>query len=122
MVSQGAEMKASLRRKHVWRKRELKQGIRRLEKLMTTVANFKIALQLLITEAPHIQRLALVLGPSPLRPLHLYELCLSHGTIASADFTRTKLAEGLSRKVPFFFVYKIDSVIYLYLCLTFKFL
>lgn len=99
MVVCQAEMKASLRRKHVSRKREVKQGIKRLEKLMSTIANFRTALQLLITEMPQVDRLILVLGPSPLRPLHLYELCFSHGRIVSADFSRTKIADAVCRKV-----------------------
>ncbi|KAL3531353.1 hypothetical protein ACH5RR_010675 [Cinchona calisaya] len=98
MVVSQAEMKPSLRRKHFSRRREVKQGIKRLEKLMTTIADFRIALQLLITEVPHIDRLILVLGPSPLRPLHLYELCFSRGRIVSAEFSRTKVADALSRK------------------------
>ncbi|CDP03621.1 unnamed protein product [Coffea canephora] len=98
LLASQAEMKASLRRKHVSRKREVKQGIRRLEKLINSVSNFETALQLLIPQIPQVERLILVLGPSPLRPIHLYELCFSSGTTVSADFVRTKVADGICRK------------------------
>ncbi|KAI5680294.1 hypothetical protein M9H77_01521 [Catharanthus roseus] len=93
-----SEMKASLRRTHTARKREVKQGLRRMEKLMRSIANLKDAFQHLITEIPDIERVTLVLGASPLRPLQVYELCFSHEKIVPADFSRTRIAEGLSRK------------------------
>lgn len=88
----------SLRRKQAARKREVKMGIRRVEKLMNTISNLKSAVQLMITEVPNLETVILVLGPSPLRPLHVYELCFLQGRIVSGDFGRTKVAEGLSRK------------------------
>ncbi|KAL0371320.1 UNVERIFIED_CONTAM: hypothetical protein Sangu_0450100 [Sesamum angustifolium] len=88
----------STRRKQAARKREVKMGIRRLEKLMNCISNLKTALQLMIAEAPNVEKISLVLGPSPLRPLHVYELSFSHGRTVSADFCRSKVAETLSRK------------------------
>ncbi|KAL8530656.1 hypothetical protein ACS0TY_007624 [Phlomoides rotata] len=94
-----SEVKAiSARRKQATRKREVKMGIRRLEKLMGCVSNLKTALQLMINEVPNVERISLVLGPSPLRPLHVYELSFSHGRAVSGDFGRSKVAEALSRK------------------------
>ncbi|KAL2556816.1 hypothetical protein Fot_01555 [Forsythia ovata] len=94
-----SEVKAiSLRKKQAARKREVKMGIRRLEKLMNTISNLKSAVQLMITEIPNMETIILVLGPSPLRPLHVYELCFLHGRIVLGDFGRSKVAEGLSRK------------------------
>ncbi|KAK4357370.1 hypothetical protein RND71_022980 [Anisodus tanguticus] len=89
----------SLRRKHASRKREVRMGIRRLEKLMNTISSLKIALQLMIMEFPAIQRVVLILGPSPLRPLYVYELNFLHETEASGgDFTRNRVVETLSKK------------------------
>ncbi|KAL6500463.1 hypothetical protein OROHE_025829 [Orobanche hederae] len=88
----------SVRRKEASRKREVKMGIRRLEKLMDCVYNLKTALRSVITEVPSVEKISLVLGPSPLRPLHIYELSFSHGRSFSGDFSRSKIAETLSRK------------------------
>ncbi|CAA3006184.1 Hypothetical predicted protein [Olea europaea subsp. europaea] len=94
-----SEVKAvSLRRKQAARRREVKMGIRRLEKLMNTISNLKTAVQVMITEVPNLETIILVLGPSPLRPLHVYELCFLQGRIVSGDFGRSKVTEGLSRK------------------------
>lgn len=95
-------MKASLRREHLARKRELKQGLRRIEKLMKMIAALKEAIQHLITEIPHIERVTLVLGPSPLRPIHVYELYFSHERMVSDNFGKTKVSEWLCRKVLYF--------------------
>lgn len=111
-------MKASLRRTHTARKREVKQGLRRMEKLMRSIANLKDAFQHLITEIPDIERVTLVLGASPLRPLQVYELCFSHEKIVPADFSRTRIAEGLSRKVSHFLHTK--NLILLFLSLSFE--
>lgn len=95
-------MKAPLRRMHAGRKRDVKQGIRRFDKLMKTVASLRNALQLMITEIPNIEGVILVLGASPIRPQHVYEFCFKHGRVVSGgacDFTKTRLAEGISRKV-----------------------
>ncbi|XP_057800843.1 uncharacterized protein LOC131016220 [Salvia miltiorrhiza] len=94
-----SEPKAPLiRRKLAARKREVKMGIRRLEKLMGCISNLKAALQLLIAEVPNVDKISLVLGPSPLRPLHIYELSFSNGRPFLEDFSRSKTAETLSRK------------------------
>ncbi|KAG8389359.1 hypothetical protein BUALT_Bualt02G0221100 [Buddleja alternifolia] len=94
-----SEAKAiSTRRKQAARKREVKMGIRRLEKLMKCITNLKTALQSMFAEVPNIEKISLVLGPSPLRPLHVYELCFPHGRATSGDFSRSKIAETLSRK------------------------
>ncbi|XVF21787.1 hypothetical protein REPUB_Repub12eG0120200 [Reevesia pubescens] len=49
------EVKAYLRRKHIGRMREVKQGIRRMEKFMSKVSSLQTELQLMITEIPNIQ-------------------------------------------------------------------
>lgn len=66
---------------------------------MNCISNLKTALQLMIAEASKVEKVSLVLGPSPLRPLHVYELSFSHGRAVSGDFSRSKVAETLSRKV-----------------------
>ncbi|WCJ29196.1 hypothetical protein M5689_010844 [Euphorbia peplus] len=97
-----AEPKASVRRQNLSRRREVKGGIRRLDKLMNTVNLLESALQLIITQVPNLESFLLVLGPSPIRPHHVYELCFSHGRgpvlTASTDFSTTRAAEGISRK------------------------
>ncbi|EOX94789.1 F15k9.21, putative isoform 1 [Theobroma cacao] len=95
------EVKASLRRKHVGRMRECKQGIRRMEKFMNSVSCLQTALQLMISEIPNIQEVILVLGTSPIRPQHVYQMYFSHSNAApsvEADFIKGKTAEGLSKK------------------------
>ncbi|XP_042007083.1 uncharacterized protein LOC121755766, partial [Salvia splendens] len=95
-----SEPKAPLiRRKLAARKREVKLGIRRLEKLMGCISNLKAALQLLVAEVPNVDKISLVLGPSPLRPLHIFELNFSNGRPFLEGFSRSKTAETLSRKV-----------------------
>lgn len=95
------EAKASLRRQHCGRMREVKQGIRRLEKFMNRISSLQTALQLMIREIPNIQEVILVLGASPIRPQHVYQMHFSHANVApsaEADFVKGKTAEGLSRK------------------------
>ncbi|XP_042516128.1 uncharacterized protein LOC122090553 [Macadamia integrifolia] len=95
------EMKASSRRKHNGRMRELKQGVRKLEKLMNSISNIQTAMQLVLNEIPDIQGVIIVLGSNPVRPRHVYEMCFSHGKVTmelTNDFTKSKAAEMLSRK------------------------
>lgn len=66
---------------------------------MGCISNLKTALQLMIAEVPNVEKISLVLGPSPLRPLHIYELSFSQVRAVSKDFGRSKVAETLSRKV-----------------------
>lgn len=86
--------------------REVKYGIKRLQKLMTTTAEMEAALQLLLIEVPNIQNVLLILGSSSIRPQHVYEMCFSHGRdhfigTTASNFAKSKVAEGLSRKVVF---------------------
>ncbi|KAK2648279.1 hypothetical protein Ddye_015768 [Dipteronia dyeriana] len=95
------EVKGSTRRKHISRMREVKHGIRRFDKLMKTVSSLETMLHLIFREIRDIQQVVLILGGSPLRPQHVYELYFSHGKFVprcSGDFAKSKSAEGLSRK------------------------
>ncbi|XP_062145058.1 uncharacterized protein LOC133852329 isoform X2 [Alnus glutinosa] len=97
-----AKAVSSLRRKHMGRMREVKRGIRRLEKLMNAVSSLQAALKLLMSsEIANIREVVLVLGASPIRPLHVYQLCFSHGKVVlgEVDFAKSRAADGLSRKV-----------------------
>ena len=101
MVPTQAEV-ASSRRKRLGRMREVKQGIRRLQKFMDTFSGLQTSLQLMLSEVPDIQGIILVLGASPIRPQHVYELQFSHGRVVpggACNFIRSRAAEGLSRKV-----------------------
>ncbi|XP_010070221.2 uncharacterized protein LOC104457005 [Eucalyptus grandis] len=94
-------MRASFRRKHSGRMRELKRGFRSSEKLMSAISSLQDALRLVISESPHVREILLILGGSPLRPRYVYRLCFSHGKMVSrdaSDFTKNRAAEVLSRK------------------------
>ena len=86
------------------RMREARQGIRRFEKLMRAVSDFHAALKLAIGDLHDIEEAVLALGASSLRPQHVYELSFSRGgkslpAIGAPEFTKTRAAEALSRKV-----------------------
>ncbi|XP_043724327.1 uncharacterized protein LOC122671261 [Telopea speciosissima] len=101
LVLSEEEMKASTRRKHNGRMRELKQGFRKLEKLMNSISKLQTALQLVLNEIPDIQGFIIILGSNPVRPQHVYEICFSHGKVTmelTNDFTKSKAADALSRK------------------------
>ncbi|GAU23349.1 hypothetical protein TSUD_333960, partial [Trifolium subterraneum] len=92
---------ASFRRKHVSRMREIKVGIKRLDKLMSSLSNLKTALKLMINEVRTIGGVVLALGGSSLRPQNVYVLefpCQIDVSNAEDDFARNKAAEALSRK------------------------
>ncbi|XP_010941759.1 uncharacterized protein [Elaeis guineensis] len=95
------ESKPSFQRKHNLRKREVKQGIKRLEKLMNSISSLLSALQGALDEMPNIQGVTMVLGASPLRPQHVYQMLFFHGKFdygSAKDSTKSKVAEALSRK------------------------
>lgn len=92
---------ASSRRKRIGRMREVRQGIRRLQKFMDAFSGLQTALQLMLSEVPDIQGIILVLGASPIRPQHVYEFRFSHGRVVpggACNFIKSRAAEGLSRK------------------------
>ncbi|KAK8614636.1 hypothetical protein V6N13_068433 [Hibiscus sabdariffa] len=96
-----AKTEIKARRKHVGRMREVKRGIKKMEKFMSTISSLQTALQLMISEIPNIQEVILVLGASPIRPQHVYQLFFSHANpapTAEANFLKSKTAEGISRK------------------------
>ncbi|XP_027353136.1 uncharacterized protein LOC113863679 isoform X2 [Abrus precatorius] len=95
------QVKASFRRKHVSKMRDLKVGIKRLDKFMNSLLNIQTAIKIVINEVPSIDGVVLALGASPLRPQHIYVLNYSHEIAVSEvadDFARTKAVDGLSRK------------------------
>ncbi|KAL1359506.1 hypothetical protein HN51_004817 [Arachis hypogaea] len=97
----GTTAKTSFRRQQVSKMRDIKMGIRRMDKFMNTLLKVQTAIKVMISQVPTMEKLVLALGASPLRPLHIYVLNFSHGaarTTDSDDFGRNKLAEGLSRK------------------------
>lgn len=100
-MDMGNEVKASFRRKHVSRMREIKVGIKRLDKLMKSLLNLETALKVIINEIPTVDGVILALGGSPLRPQNVYVLEFPRGIDFSNvgdDFARNKAAEALSRK------------------------
>ncbi|KAL5982551.1 hypothetical protein ACLOJK_016624 [Asimina triloba] len=100
-----SELDATSRRKHNARTREVKQGIRRMEKLMNSISTMVSALQLALSEVPSIESVTLALGGSLSRPQYAYELLFTHITVASeseSDWTKSRAAAALSRKVLLF--------------------
>ncbi|XP_061341390.1 uncharacterized protein LOC133287739 isoform X2 [Gastrolobium bilobum] len=100
-MAMGTELKASCRRKHVSKMRDIKLGIRRLDKFMNSLLNVETAIKMIISDIPTIEGVILALGASPLRPQHIYVLDFPHGISVSNvadDFARSKAADGLSRK------------------------
>ncbi|CAN7134792.1 unnamed protein product [Brassica rapa subsp. narinosa] len=95
------DVKPLVRRKLLSRKREVKHEIKKMQKLMTTISTLRSALQLLIREAPGVQRVVLILGGSPLRPQKAYELFFTHSVDVlrfEGDFSKNKATEALSKK------------------------
>ncbi|BBH10305.1 SecY protein transport family protein, partial [Prunus dulcis] len=103
------EVKPTLRRKHAGQMREAKRGIRRFQKLMRQVSDLQTALKLMISEVPQFQEAILVIGASPLRPHHVYELSFSSASAVPSssgehehekelDFGKSRAAEVLCRK------------------------
>ncbi|CAK8543453.1 unnamed protein product [Lathyrus sativus] len=95
------EVKASFRRKHASRMREIKVGIKRLDKLMSSLSNLQIALKMIINECHAIDGVILALGGSSLRPQNVYVLEFPRRldvSNAGDDFARSKAAEALCRK------------------------
>ncbi|KAF9615796.1 hypothetical protein IFM89_026467 [Coptis chinensis] len=81
--------------------REVKQGLKRMEKLMNTLASLNTAIQLMLNESHNIEGVMLVLGSSPIRPQQVYEMFFSHGSFVAEhtiDYNKSKAAETLSRK------------------------
>ncbi|KAJ4842626.1 hypothetical protein Tsubulata_039771, partial [Turnera subulata] len=97
------DLKASFRRQQLGRMREVKRGIRRLEKLVKTIGAVDTALQMMITRVHGVEEVILILGGSPLRPQFVYQLCFSRGNAVpgghdAGDFIKSRAAQGLSRK------------------------
>ncbi|KAF9614351.1 hypothetical protein IFM89_018104 [Coptis chinensis] len=101
LISTQSEVKASSRRNQIGRMREVKQGLKRMEKLMNTLASLNTAIQLMLNESHNIEGVMLVLGSSPIRPQQVYEMFFSHGSFVAEhtiDYNKSKAAETLSRK------------------------
>lgn len=95
------ETKASDRRKHNLRKREIKQGIRRMEKVTCKISTLLSALQLALDEMPDIQEVILVLGGSLIRPRHVYHLVFNGGKLdfgRAPECTKSKVADFIAKK------------------------
>lgn len=112
-IALGSEVKASCRRKHVSKMREIKVGIKRLDKLMKSLLNLQTAIKVMINENPNIEEVILALGASPVRPQHIFVLNFPPGLAVSKvedDFARSKVAEGLSRKVHYLFFVDVFEI------------
>lgn len=86
---------------------------------MNTISSLRSALQLMIREAPGIQRVVLILGGSPLRPQKAYELLFTHNDHVlsnEGDFAKSKAAEALSKKVLFFLPLSSCSLEFHFIC------
>ena len=84
------------------RMREIKVGIKRLDKLMSSLSKLQTALKVIINKCHNIDGVVLALGGSSLRPQNVYVLEFPRRvdvSDAGDDFARSKAAEALSRKV-----------------------
>eukprot|EP01018_Ginkgo_biloba_P005567 Gb_12703 [translate_table: standard] len=68
------QFKPSSWRKSTGKLREIKRGIKKLEKLITSISNLLSAVQTMVNEAPEVQVVLLALGSSSMRPQHVYEI------------------------------------------------
>lgn len=96
--------KSSTQRMHKYRIREVKQRLRRLDKLMTSISNFLLSFSLVLDETPNAQEFILIIGASLARPLHAYEIsfsCRRRNSKNCEQNIRRKVKETLSRKVPY---------------------
>ncbi|TVU20805.1 hypothetical protein EJB05_30402 [Eragrostis curvula] len=96
-----ALLKPSDQRKYNTRKREVRRGIKKQEKLMNGISTLLSALQQALDEVPSIEGVVLILGGSLVRPLFVYDVTLSHGRFDSGSAKEhglTKLAQSVSRK------------------------
>lgn len=89
---------------HKYRIREVKQRLKRLNKLMTSISSFLSSFSLVLDETPDAQEFILIIGASLARPLHAYEISFStrrRNSECCEQNIRQKVKEVLSRKVPF---------------------
>ncbi|XP_068661141.1 uncharacterized protein [Aristolochia californica] len=96
-----AEIKATSRREHSARVRDVKQRISSLEKLMNNISDLLSAFEITLNEIPEVSAIVLMLGGSPLRPLHVYELSFSHGRYVlekEMNSNNSRAADLLSKK------------------------
>ncbi|KAG9457948.1 hypothetical protein H6P81_002456 [Aristolochia fimbriata] len=96
-----AELKATSRREHSARLRHVKQRIRSLEKLMKNISDLFSAVELTLREIPEVSGIVMILGGSPIRPLHVYELSFAHGRAVlenQLDTNNRRAADLLSKK------------------------
>ncbi|ERN12300.1 hypothetical protein AMTR_s00025p00037060 [Amborella trichopoda] len=105
LIAKQKESRASSQRKNLGRLREVKHGIKQLEKLMNSVSSVISAVEMMVNEIPQVGGFLLVLGGSLVRPLHVYEVSFSHDGEFSqcpkdcTSLTNNGSAEALSRKV-----------------------
>lgn len=99
-----AESKPSEIRKHNMRKKEVKNVIKKHEKLMKGISNQLSALQEALDSISVIEEVRLVIGGSLVRPLYVYSMRFSVGKFGSGtarDGAVSKVAQTLSKKVGF---------------------
>lgn len=98
------QLKPSSQRKMIGQSREIKRGIKKLEKLMTSISNLLSAMQTMVHEIPEVQLVLLALGASSTRPQHLYEICFSYKGLVLKDVEncpprKIGRADVLSKKI-----------------------
>ncbi|KAF3334398.1 hypothetical protein FCM35_KLT21002 [Carex littledalei] len=96
-----AESKPSEIRKHNTRKMEVKNAIKKHEKLMKGISNQLSALQEALDSISIIEEVRLVIGGSLVRPLYVYSMRFSVGKFGSSTSREgvvSKVAQTLSKK------------------------
>ncbi|XP_006654186.1 uncharacterized protein LOC102710979 [Oryza brachyantha] len=101
MALPSAELKPSDQRKYNRRKRQVRQRIKKQEKLMNGLSSLCSALQKALDEVPSIEGVLLIIGGSLVRPLFVYDITISHGRFDAGSANEhgiSKLAQSVSRK------------------------
>lgn len=108
------ETKPTAKRQLNVRRREVKVRLRRLEKLMNNISSLLSAFELTLDQVPYINRIALVLGGSIMRPLHVYEILFPNQMGISGTSKECRInnaAEVLSRKVFSFYQFSCGNTL-----------
>ncbi|XP_057842798.2 uncharacterized protein LOC131052196 isoform X2 [Cryptomeria japonica] len=98
------QFKVASQMKLIGKLRETNRGIKKLEKLITTVSNLLMAVQTMVCEVPEIQVVLLALGASPTHPRHVYEIHFTNKEsipmgVQKPSTEKKARADILSRKI-----------------------
>ncbi|PKA63370.1 hypothetical protein AXF42_Ash005265 [Apostasia shenzhenica] len=99
--SDEVDRKVTFQRKNKMKRTDIKQRIKKLEKLMNCISGLLSAMREAIDEIPNFWGFMLVLGGSLSRPEYVYEVFFDHVTLdpcSAKDSSTSKIGDILSRK------------------------